>query len=475
MASRRLRAALETLGCRVNFSETDRLRGMLAAAGYQIVGFDEEADLYVVNTCTVTHVADRKSRQMLRRARRRNPRAVVAAVGCYADVAAPALRAIAGVDLVLDQHEEPSLLPRAAAMLQARGLEPPPPGTGAPVMCPSAPSRVLIKVQDGCDNRCAYCVVRLARGPSRSRPADEILAEVRAAEQAGYPEIVLTGINLGAYHDERAGNLAGLARRILEETDIGRIRFSSIEPQDLPPELLDLWPEPRLCRHLHLPLQSGADRTLRRMGRPYRLDDFRSLVETIHRRVPDIGLTTDVIVGFPGETAEDHVASLTAIAALPLSDLHIFPFSSRPGTAAAALPDPVPAPVIRRRSVEMHHLAGQMAHRFRQRYVGQELPVLWDGPCAAGWTGLSDNYLRVVTHSQAHLLARVTSTRLLALEGDTLIGQPTDDTPRPPCPRSGRAVQEPSRQGPRPAAEGTIGDATSLANLHLLLYNAEGL
>ncbi len=424
MTPRPLRAALETLGCRVNFSETDRLRAMLAAAGYRLVGFDEEADLYVVNTCTVTHIADRKSRQLLRRARRRNRRAVVVAVGCYADVAAPALRAIAGVDLVLDQHAESSLLAGAAALLQDRGLEPPRPNAAAPVLCPSSPSRVLVKVQDGCDNRCAYCIVRLARGPSRSRPADEILAEVRAAEQAGYPEVILTGINLGAYRDARTGNLAQLARRILDETAIGRLRFSSIEPQDLTLDLLDLWPEPRLCRHLHLPLQSGADRTLRRMGRPYLLDDFRALLETIRGRIPDIGLTTDVIVGFPGETEEDHVASLTAIAALPLSDLHIFPFSRRPGTAAAALPDPVPPPVVRRRSIEMRRLGKQIAQAFRRGFIGQERPVLWDGPCGDGWTGLSDNYLRVVTHAQEQLLAQVTPTRLLALEGNTLIGQP---------------------------------------------------
>jgi threonylcarbamoyladenosine tRNA methylthiotransferase MtaB len=437
-----LRAALETLGCRVNFSETDRLRGMLAAAGCHLVDFDEEADIYVVNTCTVTHVADRKSRQLLRRAARRNPAALVVAVGCYVDASPAALRQVAGVDLVLDQAEEPFLVQRIATALQARGLRPLAAGEGTVPLLPTSPARALIKVQDGCDNRCAYCIVSLARGPSRSRPADEILAEIRAVEQAGYPEIILTGINLGVYHDERTGRLDGLARRILDETAVGRIRFSSIEPQDLPLGLLDLYPNARLCRHFHLPLQSGCDRTLARMGRQYRLEDLRALMERIRARVPDVGLTTDIIVGFPGETDADWAESLAAIAALPLSDLHIFPFSARPGTAAARMPEPVPSTVIRQRCAEVHELAEEMARAFRRRFLGRDLAVLWDGQIGPGWTGLCDNYLRVRV-DPAHiaglgqdppLLARVTQTRITGLDGLTLVGDPRGTPGKGPSP-----------------------------------------
>lgn len=414
--------ALATLGCRVNFSETDQLRGRLQAAGYTLVDFEEEADLYIVNTCTVTHVADRKSRQLLRRAARRDG-AMVVAVGCYADVAAPLLRRMEEVDLVLTREEEPFLESRLAAALRERGREPPADSPGPARLLPASPARALIKVQDGCDNRCAYCIVRIARGPSRSRPADEVLEEVRQVERAGYPEIILTGINLGAYRDPRVGHLAGLARLILEETQIRRIRFSSIEPQDFPLELLELWPEPRLCRHFHLPLQSGCDRTLERMGRHYRFSEFRGLVEEIHRRIPDVGLTTDIIVGFPGETEEDFAESLQAIASLPLSDLHIFPFSPRPGTTAEKMLGHLPPALIHRRCEEMHLLARRMARTFREAFVGQELVVLWDGRSAAGWSGLSDNYLRVTATTPGEWLARLTRTRITGLTDTTLVGQ----------------------------------------------------
>ncbi len=417
-----LRAALITLGCRVNFSETDQLRGRLRSAGYVLVDFEEEADLYIVNTCTVTHAADRKSRQLLRRAARRNG-AVVVAVGCYADVAAPLLRQMEGVDLVLTQEEEPFLESRLAAALRERGLEPPSGSVGSVRLLPASPVRALIKVQDGCDNRCAYCIVRIARGPGRSRPADEVREEVRQVEQAGRPEVILTGINLGAYRDSRVGNLAGLARFLLQETQVRRIRFSSIEPQDFPLELLDLWPEPRLCRHFHLPLQSGCDRTLERMGRRYRFPEFRDLVEEIHRRIPDVGLTTDIIVGFPGETEEEFAESLQAIASLPLSDLHIFPFSLRPGTAATEMAGHLPPALVHRRCEEMHLLARRMARTFREAFIGRELVVLWDGRLATGWSGLSDNYLRVTATAPGDWLARLTRTHITGLTDTALIGQ----------------------------------------------------
>jgi threonylcarbamoyladenosine tRNA methylthiotransferase MtaB len=288
---------------------------------------------------------------------------------------------------------------------------------------PAHPTRALIKVQDGCDNRCAYCLVTVARGPSRSRPAGEIVAEAVKAERAGQPEIILTGINLGVYKDAEVGDLAGLARTILDETNIPRIRFSSIEPQDFPLNLLDLWPNSRLCRHFHLPLQSGCDRTLTRMGRGYRIADFRALAEQIERRIPEVALTTDVLVGFPGETEADAADSLDTIAALPLSDLHIFPFSSRPGTAAAHMPNPVPPLVRRERCQKMHQLAHKMAQAFRKRFIAQELEVLWDGQNNSGWSGLSDNYLRVAAEKRGDWLGQITKTRILSLHETTLQGQ----------------------------------------------------
>lgn len=454
-----LRAALTTLGCRVNFSETDLLRGRFQAAGYRLVDFDEEADLYIVNTCTVTHVADRKSRQMLRRAVRRNPRALVVAVGCYADVAPETLRQIQGVDLVVGREEESLLVGRVSAALRARGMQTPASTDDrAAILSPASPARALIKVQDGCDNRCAYCIVCIARGPSRSRPAQKIMAEIQCMERLGHREIILTGVNLGVYRDARVGDLAGLARRILQETAIERIRFSSIEPQDFPVNLLDLWPEDRLCRHFHLPLQSGCDRTLARMGRHYRLEDYRALLEQIRRRVPDVGLTTDILVGFPGETEADFAESVAAVAALPLNGLHIFPFSKRPGTAAATMPDHVPPPLRRQRCEQMHQLARRLARSFRQTFVGKDLAVLWDGRRGQEWSGLSDNYLRVATTVEGSWLSQITRTRITGLDGAVLQGKIVDPTSghraAETVPWFGQKPQPPLPDRPRLPAEG---------------------
>ncbi len=425
MAERRPpRAALTTVGCRVNFSETDQLRGQLQAAGYLLVDFEQEADLYVVNTCTVTHVADRKSRQLLRRAARRNPGALVIAVGCYADVAPDVLREVQGVHLVVGREDEPRLAKRLAEVFPWVGGEhavPACPEQGR--LAPAHPTRALIKVQDGCDHRCAYCIVSTARGPSRSRPADQVLTEVRHVEQLGFREVIITGVNLGVYNDPQTGDLANLARRILQETGIARVRFSSIEPQDFPRGLLDLWPEGRLCRHFHLPLQSGCDRTLARMERQYRLADYQELLAEICRRVPDVGLTTDIVVGFPGETEQDFEQSLTAISTLPFSGLHIFPFSARPGTAAAVMPDHVPSSVRGERCKQMHYLARKMARSFRRRFLGRELAVLWDGRSGQGWSGLSDNYLRVVATGEGNYLGQITWSRIIGLDGLTLGGE----------------------------------------------------
>ena len=444
-----LRAALVTLGCRVNFSETDHLRAQLQAAGYHLVGFDQVADLYVVNTCTVTQVADRKSRQLLRQAVRRGQGALVVAAGCYADVAAPLLQQIEGVDLVVTREEDPHLVERIAAAFRARGSEPPSArGKEAPLL-PASPARALIQVQDGCDNRCAYCIVSIARGPSRSRPAAVAMAEIRAVERAGYREIILTGINLGVYRDTEGTDLASLAGRILAETRVERIRFSSIEPQDFPRSLLDLWPEPRLCRHFHLPLQSGCDRTLARMGRKYNWHDFRVLAEDILRRVPDVALTTDLIAGFPGETEEEFVESMAAIATVPFSDLHIFPFSPRPGTAAVRMPDPVPPAIRRKRCEQMHLLGERMARTFRQRFLGRTLAVLWDGQHRGTWTGLSDNYLRVGTSAEGEWLGQITDTRLVGLEGTNLAGQIVT----PPVAGTGGSRARPVQDGPAAGCE----------------------
>jgi threonylcarbamoyladenosine tRNA methylthiotransferase MtaB len=274
---------------------------------------------------------------------------------------------------------------------------------------PLGHTRALIKIQDGCDNRCAYCIVSRARGPQRSRRPEDVLAEIKARCAEGYQEAVLTGVNIGAYgHDSAAEgplppqmgwSLARLVQVILEETPLPRVRLSSVEPWDLPSEMLDLWVNPRLCRHLHLPLQSGCDETLKRMNRRTTTAAFGRLVAAVRQRVPEIGLTTDIIVGYPGETDSEFAATLAFVESVQFTRLHVFRYSRREHTRAAILPEQVPAPVAQERSAVLVAVGKRLALQYHRRFVGREVVVLLESARQEGgvvlWSGLSDNYLRV--------------------------------------------------------------------------------
>jgi threonylcarbamoyladenosine tRNA methylthiotransferase MtaB len=289
-----------------------------------------------------------------------------------------------------------------------------------------------VKIQDGCDNACTYCIIHVARGSQRSRPPDEILAEVQARLAADHQELVLTGVHIGAYgHDAGAGDpdldLWALVRRILAETDVPRLRLSSIEPWDLPRRAFSLWEDPRLCRHLHLPLQSGSDAVLRRMGRRTTTAEFAALVEAARAAIPDLALTTDIIVGFPGETEEAFAQGLAFVRSMGFARVHVFPYSLRPGTPAAEMPEQVPAQVKKERARAMRAVAADGDRAFRQRFVGRTMGVLWEssvrGEPDPMWSGLTGNYLRVKTASTEDLRNRVTRTRLVALTEKALRGQ----------------------------------------------------
>jgi threonylcarbamoyladenosine tRNA methylthiotransferase MtaB len=326
-----MRIYLSSLGCKLNQAEMDGLAARLARQAHELVASPADAEVCILNTCAVTHVAARKSRQALRRLHRDSPQASLVATGCYAELSPGDLEDLPGVERVVGNTGKPDL----AALLGLADPDPvpgpadfPPPGSTA-----IPRTRALVKIQDGCDNACAYCIIHVARGPQRSRPAGEILAEVRARLAAGHREIVLTGVHVGAYGRDRrstepdrpAMDLWGLVHRILEETDVPRLRLSSIEPWDLPPPALALWRNPRLCRHLHLPLQSGSDATLARMGRRYTTAGFAALVETARSAIPDLAVTSDVIVGFPGETEVDFDRSLGFVREMGLARVHVFP------------------------------------------------------------------------------------------------------------------------------------------------------
>jgi len=396
------------LGCKLNQSEAESWARGLAAAGFEIVGDPASADLSIVNTCTVTHVAAGKSRQRVRQCARANPQAQVVVSGCYAEISPAQATRLPGVCWVAGTADKERLIETICASF---GLAPPA-GPVATQRPPGAHTRAFVKIQDGCDNACTYCIVRIARGPQRSRPSQDILDEIMARQAEGYQEVVLTGVHIGAYGRDRGGTLAGLVRQVLERTGFPRLRLSSIEPWDLTSELLALWENARLCRHLHLPLQSGCDATLRRMNRRYTTAQYSELLAAARRTIPDLAVTTDVIVGFPGENQFEFKASAEFVERMAFARLHVFPFSARQGTAAAGMPARVSARVKKERAARMADIGRRCAVAFQSNFLGRTMSVLWETRRSGRWNGLTDNYIRVWADSSNPLSNRICPARL---------------------------------------------------------------
>lgn len=437
-------AALYSLGCKVNQAEARDWAAALERAGVELVPFDQSADLYIVNTCTVTHVGDRKSRQVVRQAARTNPDASVVVTGCYAEVAPDEVARLPGVDLVVGTQDKDELVQRLAdeGLVAAPDAEAWQHASERPGWLTLAPAlerrtRAFVKVQDGCDWHCTYCIVPRARGHQRSRSVEAIVEQAQLFVDLGYQEIVLTGVQLGAYgRDWEADSrrisrssgvtLTHLVERLLSQTSVPRIRLSSIQPQDWPDGLLDLWSDPRMCRHLHLPLQSGSDSVLKRMGRRYRRREFSALVDRVRAVVPEAAFTADIMVGFPGESDAEHQESLEYCAQIGFFEMHVFRYSARPGTAAMRLGDSVPSPAKKARSHEMQSLAVRLSEAYRGGFQGQLARVLWEETVSIGgetwWTGLTDNYLRVYRRDPGPHEGRLGMVRLGALFSDGLIG-----------------------------------------------------
>ena len=386
--------ALETLGCKLNQAESESLARQLAERGCRVVPPSDGAAIYILNTCTVTHIADRKSRHLLRLAQRRNPGAFVIAIGCYAERAPRELAQVTGVDMVLGNEEKARLLD----VLEEQGLI----STSSALLPQMHRTRSLVKVQEGCNQFCSYCIVPLVRGRERSLPLDEAVAEVRARVERGYREVVLTGTEIGSYRNSPEL----LIQRILIETGVERLRLSSLQPREITAGLLSLWQDSskRLCRHLHLPLQSGSDAVLRRMGRRYSTEDYAQAVARIREAIPDVAITTDVMVGFPGETDEDFAESYRLCQQMAFANIHVFPYSERPCTPATLMPEKIDEPVKKERSERMLKLARESARRFEEQFLGRTMMVLWEREVDDGvWVGLTDNYIRVVAQSKKPL------------------------------------------------------------------------
>ncbi len=426
-----MRIHLKTLGCRLNEAELETWSRQFQAQGHRMTSDAEEADLLVVNTCAVTEEAVRKSRKLLSRASRQNPDARLVVSGCYASLDPSAISAVEGVDLVIDNRDKERLVEIVSRELDLTtmpqaAMEPDTTGLLA-----RGRQRAFIKVQDGCRYRCSYCIVTLARGEERSRPAAEVIEEINRLHREGIQEVVLTGVHIGGYGSDIGSDISSLIRQVLAETGIPRLRIGSIEPWDLPTSFWSLFDNPRFMPHLHLPLQSGSDSVLRRMSRRCRTDEYRELIRQARAEVPDFNLTTDIIVGFPGESEAEWQQTLDFVEEIGFGHLHIFAFSPRQGTKAAGLPGAVSREIKRQRSERLHRLGEKMKASTLEGYIGRTLPVLIEGPSEQGWAGYTPNFLRVSLEpeTETSLANQIVQVKLSGLteDGQQLTGQSVED------------------------------------------------
>ena len=395
---------LTAIGCRLNEAELENWSRQFREQGHQLVAGPEQADLVVFNSCAVTQQAVRSSRQYVRRMKRSNPQAKMVISGCYATLDEKEAAAQLEVDLVVSNQHKDRL---AEITAHALDIAAPEGYDGIEADVPVMPlfergrQRAFVKIQDGCRHHCTYCIVTVARGEERSRTVQDIVDEVNQLVDNGVQEAVLTGVHVGGYGSDLGANLYQLVQHILEETDLPRLRFASVEPWDLPLNFFELFSNPRLMPHMHLPLQSGSDRILRQMARRCLTQDFAELVRQARLVVPDFNVTTDIIAGFPGETAFDWQETLTFVEQMNFGHIHIFSFSPREGTKAASFPNQVSGDVKRLRSQQLHDVARESKREVLERFVGQSCEVLWEGqgkPLADGmqrFSGYTRNYLRV--------------------------------------------------------------------------------
>jgi threonylcarbamoyladenosine tRNA methylthiotransferase MtaB len=418
---------LDTIGCRLNQAEIESLARQFRAAGHEIVSTAGEADLAVVNTCTVTAEAASDSRGAIRRAKRLGAGDVVV-TGCWVTLEPDNAAALPGVSRIVPNLQKESLAADLLSLPQEFfDLEP---VARQPLPGLHQRTRAFIKVQDGCDNACTFCITTLARGRSRSRLLDEVVKDVDSALDGGAREIVLTGVHLGSWglDLQPTHRIPDLVSATLARTSTPRLRLSSLEPWDLEADFFSLWRDSRLCRHLHLPLQSGSAAVLKRMARKTTSDSFAALVQSARAAIPEVAITTDVIAGFPGETEEEYAETLEFVKSMHFAGGHVFSYSARPGTPAARIKGQVRGETIKARSAELRGVLAKSAQAFRRKFIGKTMPVLWEATSILtdeGWQieGLTDNYLRVTAIAAEpywnridHVLLKTTSTEGLSGE-----------------------------------------------------------
>lgn len=429
--------AFYTLGCKVNQADTASMENLFLRSGHQLVSFDGEADVYIINTCVVTNTGQRKSRQTIHRAIRKNPNALIVVTGCYPQTAAEEVKAIAGVDMIIgnqDRAQIVQLVEERLAHRQTDTLDAVHKLTASTAFEEMAAgditdkTRAFLKIQEGCNQFCTYCIIPYARGPLRSRSLESIRTETQRLISAGFKEIVLIGIHLGCYGKENPDGptLYDAVKTVLDVPGVQRLRLGSLESVEVEPRLLTLMQEDaRFCRHLHLPLQSGCDKTLQAMHRPYTTAKFKTLLADIKTRVPDIAITTDVIVGFPGETEADFETTCKFAENCGFSKMHIFPFSARKGTPAEKFAGAVTEAVKKERADILGRIDETMHKTFLQGMVGQNAEVLFEQPAGEDYfEGLTGNYQRVFVKSGGRNLGgEILPVKITAFDGEKLLGE----------------------------------------------------
>jgi len=421
-----MKVYLDSIGCRLNQSEIEKIARQFRSAGHEIVRAAADADVVVVNTCTVTSQAASDSRQKIRQAARAGD-AEILVTGCWSTLEPQNALGLPGVRRVFANSEKDRLV--ASYLNLPDEIFDREPLARQPLPGLHLRTRAFLKVQDGCDNHCTFCITRIARGEKRSVPVEQVLAEVQTAQNGGVKEIVLSGVHLGSWGSDFAKplHLYHLIAAILRNTDIPRVRLSSLEPWDLNEAFFGLWDNPRMCRHMHLPLQSGSAAVLHRMARKTTPESFARLVAHARSVAPEMAITTDLIAGFPGETAAEFDEGLEFVQQMKFADGHVFTYSERPGTPAMQLAGMVPTPIRKQRSARLREAIAESSIQFRQRQLGQEVTVLWestDSTGPKGWRlhGLTDHYLKVSTYSPQRLWNQFNGVRLTEITEDGMMG-----------------------------------------------------
>lgn len=424
-------AALHTLGCRLNQAETAIIAADLQKQGYEIVPYGQQTDLTVINTCTVTEQADAKCRQAVRKSIRQNPDTFVAVIGCYAQMAVESIRQIEGVDLIMGNEHKMKLPEYLDASLQ-KNIQPQIVHSSKiskdsfvieSVGLFDSVTRANLKIQDGCSFVCSFCIIATARGPARSRKFEDILKEARQLAQNGFKEIVLTGVNIGTY-EEDGKDFLQLLRALEDVEGIERIRISSIEPTTISKSLIDhIADSQKICPHLHIPVQSGDDKILESMRRKHSAAFFQDIVEYATKKIPDLGLGTDVMVGYPGEDEQAFIETKKVLSDLPISYFHVFHYSDRKGTTANNLKPKVVHAIKKERARIMAEVGNRQKNSFAQSFVNREVDVLFETNKEGFWEGWSGNYIRVRVQSESDLNNKICRVRIKSAQNGTALGE----------------------------------------------------